>query len=140
MNILFLFPDQHRFDFLGTNPKVPVRTPNIDALARRGVRITNAVCPSPLCAPSRACLAAGKRYHRCRVPDNGHDYPPDQPTYYQRLRDAGYQVCGVGKFDLHKATMDWGLDGTRSIADWGFTAGIDNEGKYDGVRLTTRCG
>src|SRR3712207_7607524 len=57
------------------------------------------------------------------------DYPLDQPTYYQALRAAGYRVAGVGKFDLHKATLDWGLDGSRLIAEWGFTEGIDNEGK-----------
>ena len=37
-NILFLLPDQHRFDYLGVNPQIPVRTPNIDALSSRGVQ------------------------------------------------------------------------------------------------------
>jgi arylsulfatase A-like enzyme len=59
------------------------------------------------------------------------------PTYYQSLRDAGYRVGGVGKFDLHKNTQDpanlyWDLDGSRLLAEWGFTDGIDNEGKLDG--------
>ncbi|MBK37270.1 MAG: hypothetical protein CME26_17330 [Gemmatimonadetes bacterium] len=133
-NILFFFPDQHRHDYLGTNPDIPVRTPNIDALGARGVRFTNAITPSPVCAPARACLASGKRYHRCRVPGNGHDYPLDQPTYYQHLRDVGYHVLGVGKFDLSKNTPEWGLDGKRLIDEWGFSDGIDNEGKYDGTR------
>lgn len=117
-NILFLFPDQHRFDYLGVNPDVPVRTPNIDALARRGIRFDKVVCSSPLGAPSRACLASGRRYHRCGVAGNECDYPLEHPTYYQHLRDAGYHVCGVGKFDLHKSTLDWELDGTRLISDW----------------------
>lgn len=133
-NILFFFPDQHRHDYLGTNPEVPVWTPNIDALGARGVRFTNAITPSPVCAPARACLASGKRYHRCRVPGNGTDYPLDQPTYYQHLRNAGYHVLGVGKFDLSKPTPQWGLDGKRLIDEWGFSDGIDNEGKYDGAR------
>lgn len=133
-NILFFFPDQHRHDYLGTNPDVPVRTPNLDALGARGVRFTNAITPSPVCAPARSCLASGKRYHRCRVPGNGHDYPLDQPTYYQYLRDADYHVLGVGKFDLSKSTLEWGLDGKRLIEEWGFSDGIDNEGKYDGTK------
>lgn len=133
-NILFLFPDQHRFDFVGYNPDIPVRTPNLDHLADRGVTFTKAIVPSPVCAPSRACMASGKRYHRCGVPGNGVDYPLDQPTQYQALRDAGYRVAGVGKFDLSKNTLEWGLDGKRLIDDWGFTDGIDNEGKYDGTR------
>lgn len=67
-NILLLFPDQHRFDWTGANADLPLRTPNLDALARRGMRFTRSVVASPLCAPSRACLAAGKEYDRCRVP------------------------------------------------------------------------
>ena len=133
-NILFFFPDQHRFDFVGFNPDIPVRTPHLDKLADRGVTFTKAIVPSPVCAPSRACMAAGKRYHRCGVPGNGFDYPLDQHTQYQALRSAGYRVAGVGKFDLSKDTPEWGLDGKRLIDEWGFTDGIDNEGKYDGTR------
>jgi len=133
-NILFFFPDQHRFDFVGFNPDIPVRTPHLDKLAKRGVTFTKAIVPSAVCAPSRACMASGKRYHRCGVPGNGYDYPPDQPTQYQALRNAGYRVGGVGKFDLSKNTLEWGLDGKRLIDEWGFTDGVDNEGKYDGTK------
>jgi arylsulfatase len=133
-NILFLLPDQHRPDWLGTNPDLPLRTPNIDGLAERGIRFTRTFCASPLCAPSRATLASGRNYDRCGVINNGQNYPLDQQTYYQALRDRGYRVGGVGKFDLHKATLDWSLDGSRHLSEWGFTAGIDNEGKFDGSR------
>jgi arylsulfatase A-like enzyme len=137
-NILFFLPDQHRPDWLGCNPGLPLRTPNLDRLCETGVRFTNAYTPSPLCAPARACLASGLDYTDCGVPSNRENYPLDLPTYYQRLRDAGYRVCGVGKFDLHKnlaapkAELDWGLDGALDLAEWGFTEGIDNEGKLDG--------
>lgn len=137
-NILFLLPDQHRPDWLGCNPELPLRMPNLDRLCERGMRFTNATTPSPVCAPARACLASGLDYARCRVPSNRENYPLDLPTYYQRLRDRGYRVAGVGKFDLHKnlavpqSELDWGLDGSLSLADWGFTEGIDNEGKMDG--------
>ena len=58
----------------------------------------------------------------------------DQPTFYQQLRRAGYQVLGCGKFDLHKASPIWGLDGRARLDEWGFTGGIDNGGKWDAVR------
>ena len=132
-NILFLFPDQHRFDWIGSNPDIPVRTPVLDRLEAGGTRFTHAVTPSPLCAPARACLASGKEYVRCGVSGNEVDYPLDQPTFYQTLRDGGYHVMGCGKFDLHKPTHDWGLDGKRQIDEWGFSDGIDNEGKMDGT-------
>ena len=137
-NILFFLPDQHRPDWLGTHPELPLRTPNLDRLCAAGTQFTNAFTPSPLCAPARACLASGLNYARCRVPSNKESFPLDLPTYYQRLRDCGYRVCGVGKFDLHKdlarppAELDWHLDGSRCLEEWGFTEGIDNEGKLDG--------
>ena len=133
-NLLFFLPDQHRPDYLGVNPSLPVRTPHLDQLAQGGTLFSRAFTPSPLCAPARACLASGRGYHRCGVPGNGQDYPLDQPTYYAALREAGYHVAGVGKFDLHKKTLDWGLNGSRLLPEWGFSDGIDNEGKRDAVR------
>lgn len=133
-NFLFFFPDQLRFDWAGGDPRIVVRTPNLDALSQRGISFTRAVVASPLCAPARACLAAGKEYDRGGVPSNQHDYPLTQKTYYTLLRDSGYHVAGCGKFDLHKATMDWGLDGKRLLSEWGFSDGIDNAGKFDAIR------
>ncbi len=133
-NILLLFPDQWRFDWTGANKALPLRTPNLDALMARGARFTRVVTASPVCAPARACLAAGKEYDRCRVPSNGYDYPLDQTTYYTLLRESGYHVMGCGKVDLHKKTLDWGLDGKRMLKEWGFSDGIDNAGKRDAVR------
>ncbi len=139
-NILFLFPDQLRYDFVQPADGIPVRTPNVERLAAEGVRFTNAVTPAPLCAPARACLASGREYDRCGVPSNKENYPANQPTVYQQLRSAGYHVMGCGKFDLHKPELDWGIDGKRKIGDWGFSDGIDNEGKHDGTRAYTQAG
>ncbi len=132
-NILFFFPDQYRFDWLGSNPEIPVRTPNLDRLEHNGVKFTNAICASPLCAPSRAAIASGKEYDRCGVASNQFDYPVDQMTFYKLLRDSGYHVSGCGKFDLHKAAHDWKLHGKYLIDEYGFSDGIDSEGKWDGV-------
>ncbi len=140
LNILFLFPDQLRHDFVEPNNSIPVRTPNLKRLAAEGIRFTRAVTPAPLCAPARACLASGLEYDHCRVPSNNQNYPLDQPTMYQRLRDAGYHVMGCGKFDLHKPQLDWGLDGKRLIREMGFSDGIDNEGKHDGTKAFKDAG
>ncbi len=132
-NFLLVFPDQHRFDWVPWNPKVPLRMPNLEKLAARGVRFNWAFTPSPLCAPARACLASGREYERCGVKNNGQDYPASQPTFYKLLRDSGYWVMGCGKFDLHKASPIWGLDGKNLLTEWGFSDGIDNAGKQDAV-------
>ena len=138
-NILFFFPDQWRFDWVGRNPDIAVRTPNLDQLEKNGVCFPNTVCPSPVCAPSRACVAAGTEYDQCPVKGNLDNLPVDYPTVYRILRDAGYHVMGCGKFDLNKGTCTsesfaWGVDGQRFLNEWGFSAGINNEGKMDGLR------
>ena len=137
-NLLFFFPDQMRFDWDGARSGIPVRTPNLDALRGRGTTFENALCPSPVCAPSRACLAVGNEYDRCLVPSNRQDLPTDAPNLYQRLQSAGYHVTGCGKFDLNKGSCigrkgAWGSDGQRHLDAWGFSAGVNNEGKLDGV-------
>ena len=132
-NILFLFPDQHRFDWVGANKALGLRTPHLDALMARGMTFTNCYTPAPVCSPARACLATGRGYERCQVVHNGHNTPTDVPSYYRLLRESGYDVCGVGKFDLHKADSDWGLDGQNMLPEYGFSSGCDNEGKGDAI-------
>ncbi|MCL2831735.1 MAG: sulfatase-like hydrolase/transferase [Treponema sp.] len=142
-NFLFLFPDSHRGDWLPFDkdtfgrmglPMLPIKMPNIKKLMETGITFTRAVTPSPLCAPARACLAAGLKYENCRVPDNQHDYPPDLPSFYNVLKNSGYRVAGAGKFDLHKNTQFWGLDGwVDLLGKIGFTDSIDNAGKIDAV-------
>lgn len=130
-NILLLFPDQHRPDWLGTNSQIPIRTPNIDKLGARGVRFSYAFTSSPQCSPARACLASGKEYDHTGVASNGYDYPIGQWTFYEQLRDAGYYVMGCGKFDLSKRSHNWGINGKHHLKEWGFSDGINNAGKGD---------
>jgi len=133
-NILFFFPDQYRHDWLGSTPEIPVRTPNVDRLAEWGTRFTNAVCPSPVCAPSRGCLATGIEYPNNPVQGNADDLPTSATTYFQQLRDeGGYHMAGCGKFDLHKGSFSWGVDGKDRLDEWGFSDGVDNAGKIDGI-------
>ncbi len=131
-NILLLFPDQWRYDWVGGfSSDNPVETPNLTKLANQGIWFRRASVASPLCAPSRACMASGREYTRCGVPSNEADYPLPQTTFYTHLRESGYYVAGCGKIDLHKKTQEWGLDGKRLLKDWGFSDGIDNAGKID---------
>jgi arylsulfatase A-like enzyme len=139
-----MFPDQHRGDWLpypkqisqeqfGMEP-LTLRMPNVASLMQRGTTFTRAITPSPLCAPARACIASGLTYEHCPVKSNGTDYPLDLPTFYSALKDSGYEVGGVGKFDLHKKTHWWGLDGwIEDLGLLGFTVAVDNAGKIDAI-------
>jgi arylsulfatase A-like enzyme len=140
-NILFFFPDQHRFDWTSLNAKLPDLTPNLKQLASSGTSFSKAFCPSPLCAPSRACLATGKRYGLTGVLSNEDSLPLTETTFYKLLRDlGGYHVMGCGKFDLDKKGHSWGWNGKHErpglpslLEVWGFSDGIDNAGKQDGA-------
>lgn len=60
MNILFIMCDQLRYDYLGCAGHPSIRTPNIDALAARGVRFDRAYVQSPICGPSRMSFYTGR--------------------------------------------------------------------------------
>jgi arylsulfatase len=142
-NFLFLFPDTHRGDWMPYDTatldalgmeELPLRMPYIASLMKEGVTFTKAVTSSPLCAPARACLASGLRYNKPEVTGNHENYDISRKTFYSVLKENGYRVGGVGKFDLHKATHWWGLDGwIDDLGDLGFTDAIDNAGKIDAI-------
>ena len=100
-----------------------------------------AICPSPICGPSRASLATGFEYDRCTVPNNGFSVGVDEPNLYRRLSASGYQVLTCGKLDLLKGELDWGADGQHGgrLAALGFTGGFDSGGKH-AVLMAHRAG
>ena len=59
-NILFVMADQLRRDYLSCYGHTFLKTPTIDALAKRGVRFTQAVTSSPVCGPARMSLYTGR--------------------------------------------------------------------------------
>ncbi len=139
-NLLFILDDQHRFDFLGLEQS-GVATPHLDALAAQGTRFTHCCVNAPVCAPSRIALATGLHPWRLGCLDN-HCYLPRQiPTYYQRLRDQGYQVASVGKLDLAKPAPYNGRYGRRACNfQWGFTDPLEVEGKMHAGRAARPAG
>lgn len=129
-NILFIMDDQHRYDFLGCDGASFVETPHIDSIAERGVRFTQCITNSPLCAPARIGLATGMLPSRLGCLDNSCYLPRHATTFYQRLRDADYRVGCVGKLDLNKPDPYNGRYGDRPTAfAFGFTHPEECEGK-----------
>ncbi len=131
-NILMIMADQFRFDWLSCAGAKFINTRHIDSIADKGVRFSNAVCNSPLCAPSRASLTGGLYPHRLGVLSNLENYPVDQPTFYQELRKYGYRVATIGKTDLHKPEHFYGVNGDSPLMyHLGFTEPHDTEGKMN---------
>lgn len=120
--------------------------PNLKRLASSGLIFDDAICASPLCAPSRVSMATGRSYGR--APSEGDEplalgnfsvLPRESDNFYRRLSEAGYSVASCGKSDLRKKNDSWGPDGLHmedGISLWhamGFTHGADCAGKHDAI-------
>ena len=109
-NVLFLFSDEHRRDALGCYGHAQVKTPNLDRLAARGTRFTNAYTPSPICVPARASLAAGEYVHKTRCWSNAQAYQGDPESWGHRLQSQGHRVDSIGKLHYRGKEYDNGFD------------------------------
>jgi arylsulfatase A-like enzyme len=106
-NILLIVADDIGLVDLGVhNPGFPSLTPNIDTLARAGMRFSDAHSPATLCVPSRYGVLTGNYTWRARVPGGAwKSYKPSQilpgqQTIADILRGAGYSTAFFGKWHL----------------------------------------
>ncbi|MDB2508266.1 sulfatase-like hydrolase/transferase [Planktomarina temperata] len=96
-NILWIMADQLRFDYLSCYGHPHLDTPNIDALAARGVRFTNAYVQSPVCGPSRMSAYTGRYVRSHGATWNGMPLRVGEPTLGDHLRQVGARAVLVGK-------------------------------------------
>ena len=97
-NVLYIMADQMAAPLLKMHdPNSPIRTPNIDSLAKTGVVFANAYCNSPLCAPSRFSMCTGQLPSKIKGYDNASVLASDVPTYAHYLRHEGYETALAGK-------------------------------------------
>ena len=108
-NVLFILSDEHSRRVLGCYGHEMIRTPNLDALAARGVRFSDAYTNSPICVPARATLATGRYPHQIRFWDNGIAYDGSVKSWHHRLRDAGHDVVSIGKLHFRSEADDNGF-------------------------------
>ncbi len=106
-NIVYIMSDELAYYELSLMGNPRLRTPNIDRMAREGVRFTQALAAAPVCGPLRACLMTGKHMGHCSVRDNPGGTPlrAEEPTIASMLKARGYATGGFGK---------WGAGGRGS--------------------------
>ena len=100
MNVVTIEADQLSAKWVGCYGCPAARTPNIDALARRGVRFANAFSNHPVCMPARASTITGRSAQHHGVFYNGWELGTEMPTFPRLLQHAGVQTLGVGKYHL----------------------------------------
>ena len=96
-NVIWIMCDQLRYDYLGCTGHPTLKTPNIDAMAKRGVLFSNAYVQSPICGPSRMSFYTG-RYMRSHGSHwNGWPLRVGEPTLGDHLKKIGVRNVLVGK-------------------------------------------
>ncbi len=123
-SIVLIMADQLTVNALGIYGNPVVLSPQIDELGKTGIVFDKCYCPSPVCAPSRAAMMAGKLPSVIGVYDNGAEFPASVPTFVHELRRAGYRCVASGKLhyvgpdqlhgfeqrlttDIYPAGFDW---------------------------------
>ena len=131
-NVLIIISDQHSKHHLGCYGDSLVRTPHLDGLAERGVRFTDAYCPSPLCVPSRMSFMTSRRPTANRAWNNGHILDSAIPTWAHAMGAAGYETALVGRMHFVGPDQRHGFE-KRPIGEYSAVApGADRLG---GIQL-----
>src|SRR5688572_20973115 len=116
-NIIFILADDLSVNDLGCYGRKEHRTPNLDRLAREGMRFTASYCAQPICSPSRAAILTGKTPARLHLttylpgrpdapsqkllhPIINQRLPLEQVTLAEALKTNGYATACVGKWHL----------------------------------------
>ena len=135
-NILFIMCDQLRFDYLGCAGHPSIKTPNIDALAKRGVRFSNVYCQSPTCGPSRMSTYTGRYVSAHGSPSNHAALRIGEKNIGHHLNPLGVRTVLVGKTHMvaDKEGMErLGVEADSVIGVHHSQAGFEAYERDDGV-------
>ncbi|HPD46808.1 MAG TPA: sulfatase [Anaerohalosphaeraceae bacterium] len=151
LNFVFFLIDDMGWTDLGCFGSTFYETPNIDRLARQGVRFTNAYAACPVCSPTRASIMTGKYPARVGItnyipgrregkliePDYLFNLPLAETTVAEAFKEAGYRCGFVGKWHLCHGPEEENCRPDRQGFDvnkGGFTAGAPRgrKGPFEG--------
>ena len=135
-NILFIMCDQLRWDYLSCAGHPKLHTPNIDALAAKGVRFTRAYVQSPVCGPSRMSFYTGRYVASHGATWNGVPLKVGEMTLGDYLRPLGLETVLVGKTHMRadvEGMQRLGIDPSSIIGVRVSECGFDPYERDDGL-------
>lgn len=146
-NIVLILTDDQGWPELGVHGNPVLETPNLDRLAREGVRFSRFYA-SPVCTPTRAALMTGRYPQRTGAIDTylGRDtLAPDEVTVAEVLRKAGYRTGQFGKWHLGRYAryhpQSRGFDDYFGFWQYGFiNRYFDSEELFEGRTPVTTAG
>ncbi|MBI4581466.1 MAG: sulfatase-like hydrolase/transferase [Planctomycetes bacterium] len=134
LNVLLIVSDDQQHDAMGCAGNPIVKTPNLDHLARTGVRFTHAFVTIPICTPSRAAYLSGRFGASNGVTFFGQRLVADTPTWAGVLAGQGYQTAITGKWHNVRGFDEYGFDWSANV----FMAGMGPS--YDDLPMIQRPG
>jgi arylsulfatase A-like enzyme len=105
-NFILLIADDMACDDCGAYGHPTIRTPQLDRLAREGMRLERAFLTCSSCSPSRASIITGRYPHNTGAEQLHVPLPKEQITFVELLRKAGYWTAAAGKWHLGDAVKD----------------------------------
>ena len=160
-NFLFIIVDDLGWADVGVYGSDYYETPNIDALAEEGMRLTDGYVASPMCSPTRASIMTGKHPARLQMTNwigapQPEEYawntilrsasyvkalPLEEVTIAEAMQTAGYETINIGKWHLGKPEKFWpehhGFETNIAGCAWGAPIGGDKFfSPYNNPRLS----
>ena len=114
-NIIYIYADDLGYGELGCYGQQKIKTPNLDRLAKEGLRFTQHYCSAPVSAPSRCMLMTGRHSGHAYIRDNYEmgngngqmPLPEGTSTIPKMLKNAGYTNGVIGKWGLGTNNLNW---------------------------------
>jgi arylsulfatase A-like enzyme len=105
-NVVLIIADDLNWDDVGTYGHPNISTPNLDNMAKNGMRFDAAYLTASSCSPSRSSILTGRYPHNTGAEQLHWDLPLSQTTFSEKLKEAGYWTGAAGKWHMGEGIKD----------------------------------